>query len=105
MSDEDAMEPGDCYFFISYFDAQMRIPEIETYVYVGKNVLPDDEQSGKDIWYFQHPKTYLSHGPFHQNPPGDYGVVQVGVDVLDTTVRDFEGICATLDEIRRRWNR
>lgn len=81
MNNPEALIIGNAYFMISFFDNEGRIPEITTYIYVGKNLLNQTDE--KDTWYFQHPSSYLSKGPFNILPPGDYGIYQISSKELE----------------------
>lgn len=53
------LEKGKAYFDVSYSDDDLIIPNIETLIYVGKDIL----ESGK--YYFQTPGCYFQNGPFY----------------------------------------
>tara|TARA_B100000745_G_scaffold300387_2_gene254161 strand:+ start:4809 stop:5201 length:393 start_codon:yes stop_codon:yes gene_type:complete len=53
------LEKGKAYFDVSYSDDDLIIPNIETLIYVGKDIL----ESGK--YYFQTPDCYFQNGPFY----------------------------------------
>lgn len=55
MISEDDLSVGNSYFLVGYFDDDLTIPDIETYIYIGKNVLPCDKDEDEDSWYFQDP--------------------------------------------------
>jgi hypothetical protein len=52
----DELREGECYFEISFWDTQSDIPCIETWIYVGKNLLKEGTQENR--WYFQDPESY-----------------------------------------------
>ena len=64
MVNDNELVIGRCYFLISFLDEEMRIPEIETYIYIGKNLISESDVSDESGWYFQDPESYLKHGPF-----------------------------------------
>jgi hypothetical protein len=57
------LREGECCFDMSFYDTRNDIPSIQTWVYVGKNLLKTDATRG-NRWYFQDPKSYLKHGSF-----------------------------------------
>jgi hypothetical protein len=59
MSDEIKFEPGQCYFLLGYCDRELRIPDIETYIYLGRNVFGPQSE---DCWYFQEARSFVEHG-------------------------------------------
>lgn len=81
MDNENDLAIGEAYFMVSYFDDKYLVPKIETYIYVGKNILDSKDQ--KDIWYFQNPTSYLTQGPFNTLPPADYDVYQIDQPALE----------------------
>ncbi|NIP37638.1 MAG: hypothetical protein GWO07_01075 [Candidatus Dadabacteria bacterium] len=40
------------------------MPSIQTYVFVGINILPGNDENGGDDCYFQEPESYLEYGNF-----------------------------------------
>lgn len=102
MIDPESLKVGQCYFMVSYLDNSMRIPEIETYIYVGKNLYPEDGNNGRNFWYFQNPETYLKTGAFNEQPPGDHGVLRAMENILEAMCNDFDGLINTLSEIQNR---
>jgi hypothetical protein len=82
MLNPDQLKVGSPYFMISYYDEARVVPEIETLIYVGKNLLKISNE--KDIWYFQNPVTYLSKGAFHLLPTDDYDVYSLGIEYVET---------------------
>ena len=53
----EAFEIGKVYFEGSLLHPKYPIPEIETWVYVGKNLFSDDG-SDADVYYFTNPQKY-----------------------------------------------
>ena len=51
---------GGCYFLIGYFDDDLRLPSIETFIYLGKNLLGDSENDPR--WYFQEAESFVRNG-------------------------------------------
>ena len=57
--DEPDFAVGDVYYFVTYADLTMMYPEIETYVFLGKNFSNEDVD---DTLYFQPAPDYAIHG-------------------------------------------
>lgn len=55
-------ERGKCYFMLSYFDEDLLMPLIETYVYIGMNLLATDAPASEPVWYFKKPDQFLRMG-------------------------------------------
>ena len=62
MGVELKLEEGKAYFDIGYNDDNLIVPIIDTYIYVGKNLIEGD----KNNYYFQTPSCYFKHGPFYK---------------------------------------
>lgn len=88
---------GQCYFMIDYYDQGLSVPRLDTYIFVGKNVLPSDGH-GDDFWYFQEPGSYLNEGGFYLLPPADHGVLRLKEDALDL-VFDIESAAEVLRKL------
>lgn len=54
----EELTEGECYFDMAFYDTRSEIPTIQTWIYVGKNLLKADTTRG-DRWYFQDPESYL----------------------------------------------
>jgi hypothetical protein len=52
------------YFEVSYATRDSKIPDIETYIYIGKNIF--SPRGTTDDYYFQTPHSYLTHGNFSE---------------------------------------
>ena len=53
-------EMGHCYFMLSFFDNEGRMPLVETYVFIGVNLMEQDQQG--TTWYFKKPDGYIKSG-------------------------------------------
>ena len=67
MVEENELVEGQCYFLILYHDKDLRIPDIRTMIFIGKNI-DQDEKSKKDLWFFQDPESYLKYGASIRKP-------------------------------------
>jgi hypothetical protein len=50
---------GGVYFRLTYPDREMRYPQVESFVFVGKNLSDEDSE---DTWYFQFSSDYARNG-------------------------------------------
>ena len=60
--DIDKIEIGKVYFDVSYSQNELIVPNIQTLVYVGKDLFP--ERNGD--YYFQTSDCYFRNGPFYK---------------------------------------
>ncbi len=63
---------GEVYFRLTFPDAALLFPIVETLVYVGKNLSDEDSE---DIWYFQFAEGYAKSGSIMTSKGGDRRVV------------------------------
>jgi hypothetical protein len=54
------LEKGKAYFGVSFTEAHTEIPEIETYIFIGKDIFTQ----GSGEYIFQTPWSYFTHGNF-----------------------------------------
>lgn len=89
---------GTCYFILSYYDNDMRIPLIDTYIYVDLNILENSDQNEEDFWYFQDPDSY--------NEQGHYSTAKVKSSITLTCVaRESLEMLIDVQEVIRRLER
>jgi hypothetical protein len=50
---------GEIYFRLTFADAGLCYPTIETFVYIGKNL---SDQDSEDVWYFQFADNFAKFG-------------------------------------------
>lgn len=55
---------GKVYFLLGFYHPKLSIPMIHTYIFIGKNVFRDREDTSKDEWIFQDPESYIEYGCF-----------------------------------------
>jgi hypothetical protein len=66
----ETLIPGQHYFLCALCAANPKIPLVETYVYLGRNLDTKRARTpGADEWYFQDPQSYFAHGIFASLPP------------------------------------
>ena len=87
---------------VSYFDQGMRFPDIETYVFVGNNLLEDDGGEDMSYWYFQDAESYAEQGIFTQiEDKASREVMRADEEALEMFF-DYDGLCDVLEEGRKR---
>lgn len=92
---------GNCYFMVSYFDQEMRFPDIESYIYVGTNLLESDE-ADNPYWYFQDAESYVEQGVFTQiEDKTSRKLVRADEDALEMFF-DYDGLLCVLREGKER---
>lgn len=102
MIDAENLIEGNFYFLISYFDDALSIPDIETYIYVGQNLLPSDKGSEIYHWYFQDPETYIEKGAFIESQnKKEIDTLRADQDTLET-MYDIEGLISELSKLRSK---
>ena len=100
MIDKENLIIGQCYFLLGFYDDEMSIPDIESYIYVGGNLLPSDKGVKEEWWYFQNPETYMKQGCFVSvDDKRDCGVLRANPVTLEM-FHDLEGLIRRLSEIR-----
>jgi hypothetical protein len=100
MVDKIELVEGKSYFLVWYYDGGLSIPDIETYIYVGIDLLPDDKLSEESSWYFQNPDTYFKRGKFIDvNGDNDLGVLVADEETLEM-IYDLDGLIVLLSEIK-----
>ena len=68
----DQFTIGEVYFRITYPGPSLNYPQIESFVFVGKNLSDEDTE---DTWYFQFADSYAKSGSISAGPGGDRRVV------------------------------
>lgn len=100
MIDSNKLIKGNCYFIVSYFDDGMCIPDVETYIFVGVNLL--EENNDITYWYFQDAESYEKYGEFSQiQDKSSREVLRVDKEALEM-IYDYHGLIEVLDETRSR---
>ena len=51
---------GACYFLVGYYDEELLLPFVQTYIYLGRNVLGDAGHDSR--WYFQEAESFVRNG-------------------------------------------
>lgn len=92
---------GEVYFRVTYPDAEMRYPKMETFVFVGKNLGIEDSE---DTWYFQFADSYAKHGSILESAGGDRRVSRATRSGLSDML-DQEGLTRELNSAAARRKR
>lgn len=91
--DELAVEQT--YFLLGYYDRELRIPFIQTYIYLGMNIFG---KSDENFWFFQEAGSFVSSGSaIHRREEGDDDLMSVSSDGLSNFV-SWSGLIAELNE-------
>ncbi len=97
INNEDLIE-GRRYFLVWYFDGEMNIPDIETHIYVGKNIF--EEGDDNDSWYFQDPESYITQGVFSTiEDKSKCELLKADKDTLDS-MYNLDGLIVELERLR-----
>jgi len=98
------LKVGRTYFTCGFPFRNRPIPSIETWVYVGLNVLPEDRGTDKRLHYFQDPRSYFAadlaegHAPGEAPSVPEKALIRVeeedlsGIDNLDKLVAFVNGL-------------
>jgi len=101
MKDEANLTVGKCYFALFYHDKDLRMPDIHTLIYVGKNICSKDEESTKEHWCFLDPVSYLKQGPeIDEERCSEYKLHRFDNQSL-FSLHDWEGLIEELLENKR----
>ncbi len=77
-------EEGKAYFEVDYSENELIVPNIQTYIFAGKNVLSGDVE---DKYYFQTPDCYFKNGPFFkitdQNLKNELEILSMGEEFAE----------------------
>jgi hypothetical protein len=96
--EEDLLIEGERYFLVWYYDEEMRIPDIETHIFVGKNVFSEPDAPGQDAWYFQDPDSYVKLGIFSSiQDKSKCQLLKADKDTLES-LYDLDGLIQELAE-------
>lgn len=91
----DELIEGESYFAISFWDTTSFIPSIQTWIYVGKNLL-SSQTSNKPLYYFQDPGSFLAHGSFiFQNTQVERDMLEADEDTV-SGLFSFKGLQTAL---------
>jgi hypothetical protein len=84
-NDDVQLSIGTIYFLLGYYDSELKYPFIESFVYVGQNLLDYDKSSQSIAYYFQDARSYSERGV-------DVRPSSADVRILRQEQSDLEGI-------------
>lgn len=93
MARPDTLIPGNCYFSVSFYDTDLRLPMIDTLVYFGQE---DDPDEGR-LWLFKEPD--LPPSPEEDDSSSDPPSLIGFSDKQLHEILDFDGLIQALREI------
>jgi hypothetical protein len=83
---------GEVYYRLTFSDAGLLYPKVETFVFVGKNLSDEDAE---DTWYFQFADSYGRVGSIVENKGGDRRTsLATNRDLVD--MLDLDGLMVEL---------
>ena len=90
---------GEVYFRVTYPDAKLCFPQVESFVFVGRNLSDEDLE---DAWYFQFLDSYARSGSILEPQTGQDRRVSV-VQASDLgEMLDIQGLVEELTEAKER---
>jgi hypothetical protein len=91
----DKLKEGKYYFRFLFYDSKIEIPDIQTFIYIGKNIHGEDE-SPEDEFYFQDAASYLKYGSYmHLSNNEEYESFHVNKETL-AIIYDLNGLIEAL---------
>ncbi len=98
MIKENDLKIEKCYFMVDFYDKDLSVPNIETYIYIGKNIYGNQDNE-KDSWYFQEPDIFFDKGTSHEQDNSlENGIIFIEQDMLEF-VYDINGVISELSGI------
>ena len=96
----DSLKQGEAYFSIQYADEEMLIPIIETWVFAGRKLSPEDKENRL---YFQDVESYLE-GIRYSSGTSQDATFQVALEENTKHIFDYEHVLQELMKcsLRRR---
>ena len=89
---------GRCYFMLSFFDSNGRMPLVETYVFIGANLMDADQKASGTTWYFKKPDSFIDSDV--RLDDADHGdCIRVGEDTIELML-DMPQLLQQLREVR-----
>lgn len=88
---------GNPYFMVSYYDEKIKLPLLETYVFIGKNILKNERE---ELWYFKDPDAFISEG-YNLTEEMFETSVCLGVDTIELML-DYEEL---IEKLKLIWHR
>jgi hypothetical protein len=99
LRDPGELKEGFCYFQLGFSHTESEIPCIETWIYIGKNLSSHDDYRD-DLWYFQDPESFQTHGSFLNLAPNiEHQVITADADAV-IGFFSFEGLKDALTTLK-----
>jgi hypothetical protein len=97
MKADDLIVNG-CYFLLTYHDQDLRLPSIETYVFLGKNIFGLSQTRQGDRWFFQSAESVVENGPFRpQRDTPSESITAAGEEMIE----DFDDALGLIERLRK----
>lgn len=90
---------GEVYFRVTYPDKHMLYPLVESFVFIGKDLSPEDP---RDSWYFQFAESYGEHGSVLETSKGDRKVCCLSEEDAQQDMLDGNGLSLELKAAEKR---
>jgi hypothetical protein len=91
-------EIGRCYFMLSFFDSNGQMPLVETYVFIGANLMDADQKTSGTTWYFKKPDSFIESDVRLDNVDHE-DCIRVGEDTIELML-DMPQLLQQLREVR-----
>ncbi|HEX8611482.1 MAG TPA: hypothetical protein VF800_09365 [Telluria sp.] len=92
------LKQGNLYFMLNYFDEDLLIPELQTLVFLGRDVTG----GGDSLLYFQDIQSYTTRGPYPNSTDGPGDIFNCTDDQLGCIFRLDKAVSALQNCVRRR---
>ena len=96
MSPRD-LKAGSAYYRLTYADSDLTIPGVQPMIYVGSNILPDDDPASA-TYYFQDTVSHSQRGPI-TDAAHDSRHPEIDAAVFPHTEREVQREVLTLAEV------
>jgi hypothetical protein len=102
--DRHSLVIGNTYFSLMYIDDALSIPEIETFVYLGRSDVASSGQPSRAVHLFQYAASYLGDGNWNKMP-AEHKEQFEAAPVVFFELEQIEPICdaARLIEKLQEW--
>ncbi|UOD27742.1 hypothetical protein INH39_19815 [Massilia violaceinigra] len=92
------LRQGDLYFMLNYFDEDLLIPELQTLVFLGREVTGENVS----LLYFQDIESYTIRGPYPNFTDGPGDIFHCTDDQLGCIFRLDKAVSALQNCVKRR---
>ena len=99
LSGPEDLRKGGTYFALVFHDPELRLPCVEMYVFLGKDIYG----LGEEKWFFQEAAAFVQYGDATDVPAEQrQGVVMMGEDMIVATMLDLRGLLEELTTLEVR---